>query len=337
MGAGTGRTPVSELPMPARDIYERTFDEDGTDSANSSDCPDCSGPVHTTGIETICGDCGLIIEDHPIDRGPEWRAFDEEERRERERTGAPLTPTRHDRGLSSEIGFDRTDANGTALTGRKRRQISRLRREHRRGRWSGKAEQNLAHGLSEVRRIVGALDLSRSLRDQACQLYRTAATEGLLVGRSIEAMAAASVYAACRCTGLPRTLEEVGAVTIVTQDRVQNAYSVLNRELSLPTVPVEPSKYVPKLASMLDSSPAIQKRAVDLAQQAGACGAASGYNPAGVAAGCVYQAAREQDERITQAALADVAEITPMTVRARWKQIQRVLNDVGDQPRQGNA
>lgn len=322
--------------MPARDIYERTFDKDDTDSANSSDCPDCGGPVHTTGIETTCGDCGLVIEDHPIDYGPEWRAFDETERRERKRTGAPLTPSRHDHGLSSEIGFDRTDANGTALTGRKRSQISRLRREHRRGRWSGKAEQNLAHGLSEVRRIVGALELSRSLRDQACQLYRTAATDGLLVGRSIEAMAAASVYAACRCTGLPRTLEEVGAVAVVAQKRVQNAYSVLNRELSLPTVPIEPSEYVPKLASTLDVSPAIQKQAVDFAQQAEACGVASGCNPAGIAAGCVYQAARAQGERITQGALADAAEVTPMTVRARWKQLQLLL-DVRDQPRQGNA
>lgn len=48
--------------MPARDIYERTFDEDDTESADPSDYPDCGGPVHTTGIETTCGDCGLVIE-----------------------------------------------------------------------------------------------------------------------------------------------------------------------------------------------------------------------------------------------------------------------------------
>jgi transcription initiation factor TFIIB len=323
--------------MPARDIYERTFDENDTESAASETCPDCDGPVHTTGIETNCGDCGLVIEDHPIDHGPEWRAFDNEERAERKRTGPPLTPARHDRGLSSEIGFGPTDANGTVLSGRKRRQLGRLRREHRRGRWSGKAEQNLAHGLSEVRRIVGALGLSKSLRDQACQLYRTAASDGLLVGRSIEAMAAASVFAACRCAGLPRTLDEVGAVAVVGQARVQNAYSVLNRELSLPTVPVEPSEYVPKLASVLDVSPRIQKRAVDLAHQAQVGGDVSGYNPAGVAAGCVYQAAREQGERITQATLAEAAEITPMTVRARWKEIRTILDDGGDQARRGNA
>ena len=173
--------------MSQRDIYERTFDEDvSTGEQSGSACPECGGIVHTNTVETACEDCGLVFEDRPIDYGPEWRAFDDEERERRERTGPPLTPTRHDRGLSSEIGFDRTDANGTMLSGRKHRQLGRLRREHRRGRWASKAEQNLAHGLAEVRRIVGALGLPRSLRDQACRLYRTTASEDLIVGRSIE-------------------------------------------------------------------------------------------------------------------------------------------------------
>lgn len=324
--------------MLLRDIYERTFDEDvSTAERASNGCPECGGLVHTNSTETVCDDCGLVLEDHPIDHGPEWCAFDEAERTERRRTGPALTPTRHDWGLSSEIGFDRTDANSTTLSGRKRSQLTRLRREHRRGRWSSKAEQNLAHGLAEVRRIVGVLDLPRSLRDQACRLYRTAADEDLIPGRSIEAIAAASVYAACRCVGLPRTLQEVSVTSAVSHERVQNAYGVLNRELELPTVPMEPPEYVPRVASALELSAATRQRAADLARQAARTGAANGCNPTGVAAGCVYQAAREQDERVTQAALANAAEVTPVTVRARWNDLQNVLDDGDDQPRRGNA
>ena len=324
--------------MSLRNVYERTFDEDVPIAERASDsCPECGGLVHTNSIETVCDDCGLVLEDRPIDHGPEWCAFDETERIQRTRTGPVLTPTRHDRGLSSEIGFDRTDVNGTTLSGRKRSQIGRLRREHRRGRWSSKAEQNLAHGFSEVRRIVSALDLPRSLRDQACRLYRTAAGEDLIRGRSIEAMAAASVYAACRCAGLPRTLEEIGATAAVDHKRVRNAYAVLNRELELPTVPMEPPEYVPRVTSTLELSAATRQRAAELAGQAVRTGVANGCNPAGVAAGCVYQAARERDERVTQAALADAAEVTPMTIRARWNELQTVLDGGGDQPRRGNA
>ena len=324
--------------MSLRHVYERTFDEDVTSIERSrSGCPECGGLVHTSSIETACEDCGLVLEDRPIDHGPEWRAFDETEGNERKRTGPPLTPIRHDHGLSSEIGFDQADANGSTLSGRKRSQIARLRREHRRGRWSSKAEQNLAHGFSEVRRIVGALDLQRSLRDQACRLYRTATGEDLIRGRSIEAMAAASVYAACRCAGLPRTLQEVSVTSAVSHERVQNAYSVLNRELELPTVPMEPLEYVPRVTSALDLSVETRQRAAALAKQAVRTGVANGYNPAGVAAGCVYQAAREQDERVTQAALAGAAEVTPMTIRTRWNELQTILDSGDAQPRRGNV
>nr|WP_246391704.1 hypothetical protein [Halosimplex pelagicum] len=119
--------------------------------------------------------------------------YDEDER---ERTGAPLTAARNDRGLSAEI-WRGTDANGNELSGQKRRRLARMCREQTRGRWRSKAEQNLAHGLDEVRRLASALDLSQSLCDQACRLVRSTQNEDLLRGRSIGALAAASVYGAC--------------------------------------------------------------------------------------------------------------------------------------------
>jgi len=319
--------------MSVRHIYEQAFDEDvATAEWACDDCPECGGLVHTNSIETVCDDCGLIINDQPIDHGPEWVAFDQAERTARKRTGPALTPTRHDWGLSSEIGLDWTDANGTALSGRKRSQINRLRREHHRGRWATKADQNLAHGFSEVRRIVSILELSQSLRDQACRLYRTAAGEDLIRGRSIEAMAAASVFAVCRCTGLPQAFEEVGAAAAVAPTRVQNAFRVLNRDLSLPTIPVEPPEYVPKVASAVDASPVVQQRAAHLAGQVVRAGVSNGCNPAGIAAACVYQAAQERFEHVTQEALADAAAVTTSTVRRRWKELQTIVDEESDQP-----
>ena len=164
-------------------------------------------------VETVCEDCGLVVAEHRIDHGPEWRRM-ADDGSTLPRTGAPLTPTRHDRGLSTEIGR-KSDGNGNTLSGQKRCQLGRLRREHNRGRWRSKAEQNLAHGLAKTRRVASVLDLPASIHDQACALYRSASSEDLLPGRSIEAVAAASVYAACRCNALPRTLPEVGNVAKV--------------------------------------------------------------------------------------------------------------------------
>jgi transcription initiation factor TFIIB len=205
-----------------------------------------SVPSATDAVEPVCEDCSLVIDEQRIDHGPEWRAYDEE----RERTGAPLTAVRHDRDLSTEIGRG-TDAKGNEIAGQKRRRLTRMRREQTRGRWRSKAEWNLAHGLGEVRRLTSALDLSNSVRDQACQLFRSAQNEDLLRGRSIEVIAAASVYGACRCNGLSRLVDDISEMTRVAESRVTNAYETLNEELDLPTEPVSPSMFVPRLASDL--------------------------------------------------------------------------------------
>jgi transcription initiation factor TFIIB len=297
--------------MATSEIYETTFDEDVQTDSSAKQCPECDGRVTTNTVETVCEDCGLVVDERRIDHGPEWRAFDEGKR---ERTGAPLTATRHDRGLSTEIGRG-TDANGNRLSGRKRRQVARMRREQSRGRFQSKAERNLAHGLGEVRRIVSALELSEMIRDQACQLFRSAQNEDLLQGRSIEAMATASVYGACRCDGLSRTLEDVTDPARVEQSRVTNAYKTLNTELGLPAQPVTPSAFVPRLASELDVSDQIRQRARQLAEASESTGATTGVQPSGFAAACLYKAGREDGRWLTQSDIAEVANVSAVTVR----------------------
>ena len=297
--------------MAIRDIYETSFDEDVQIDAESNQCPECDGHVITNIKETVCEDCGLVIDEQRLEHGPEWRTYDADER---ERTGAPLTAARHDRGLSTEIGRG-TDANGNKLSAQKRRRLARMRREQTRGRWQSKAEQNLAHGLGEVQRLASALDLSDTLRDQACQLFRTAQKVDLLRGRSIEAIAAASVYGACRCNGRSQLLDDIVAVATVGESRVTNAYKTLNEELGLPAKPVTPTMYIPRLASELDCPGRIRRRSRILAEAAEDAGVTIGVHPAGFAAACLYKAGREAGRWLTQTDIAEVANTSTATVR----------------------
>ncbi|NHX37462.1 transcription initiation factor IIB family protein [Halolamina sp. R1-12] len=307
--------------MTTSDIYGRGFDED-VQCGPTDPCPECGGTVRTNAAETVCDDCGLIIDDQAIDHGPEWHIDDGADTAKR--TGATLTPARHDRGLSTEIGANQ-DANGNTLDSQKRRRLSRLRREHARSRWRSKQERNLGHGLTEVRRIASALGLSDSVRDQACRLFRTAQTQQLLPGRSIEAMAAASVYAACRCNGQSWLIAHVAPMAQVTQDRVENAYRVLNEELGLPTSPIQPTQFVPRLASELGCTDAVRRRAEQLAEQAIDAGVTTGVHPAGFAAGCLYLAACAHDAPLTQADAAAVADVTVETVRSHRDRLLSVV------------
>lgn len=250
--------------MSIRDIYATGFDEHREIDHTSNACEECGGVIRTNSRETACEDCGLIVYDQRIDRGPEWRAFESDER---ERTGALLTERRHDRGLSTEIGRGQ-DGRGNSLSGRKRRQLSRLRRQQTRATWHSTADRNLAHGLGEVRRIAGRMELADSIIEQACALFRRAQSESLLPGRSVEAMAGAAVYATCRTNSLPRPCGDVATLARVSNARVENAYGVLNRELSLPSVPVPPNAYVPGLASTVGLSEGTRRQGAHVTEQA---------------------------------------------------------------------
>lgn len=284
----------------------------GTTTARS--CPECRGQLRATGDETICVKCGLVVDADRLDRGPEWRSFPDEEGSP-ERTGAPLTRSRHDRGLSTEIG---NHGDRLRLKGRKRRQIARLRRQHNRAHIGSKIERNQVYAFTEIRRLVDALELPESVRETACVLFESAQNEDLLRGRSLEGFAAAAVYATCRTRSISRTIEEIVEHARATRDELTVAYDALNRDLGLPTGPIHPREYVPRFASQLDLPSDVERRAEELAEAAREEGVDNGRNPCGIAAACLYAAAQSADETLTQQAAADVADVTPVTLRSAY-------------------
>jgi transcription initiation factor TFIIB len=284
-------------------------------STTVSGCPECNGSLKQDGCETVCAHCGLVVAEDAIDRGPDWRNFEDDET-DRARAGAPLTRSRHDRGLSTEIG------RSTRLKGRKRRQLARLRREHRRAQVSSKRERNKIYAFTEIRRIIGALGLSETIRDRSCVLFESAQNEDLLQGRSLEGFAAAAVYATCRTEGIARTVEELCRVARAEPSELRACYDALNRDLGLPTGPIDPREYIPRFGTELDLPKSVQSKAETFAKQAREDGIIGGRNPAGVAAACLYTAAKELGVELTQQAAADQADVTPVTLRGTYRELQ---------------
>jgi len=175
-------------------------------------CPEC-GSTHLSRdfsrAELVCEDCGLVIDEDLIDHGPEWRAFDSDQREKRARTGAPMTYTIHDKGLSTIIDWKNRDSYGKSIPTRNRAQLYRLRKWQRRVRISGATERSLAIALSGLDRLASSMSLPRTVRETAAMIYRKAALKKLVRGRSIEGVTAASLYAACRQCNVPRTLDEI--------------------------------------------------------------------------------------------------------------------------------
>jgi transcription initiation factor TFIIB len=271
--------------------------------------------------ELVCSGCGLVVHDRIMDIGPEWRAFDQEQRDKRGRTGAPMTLTIHDKGLSTMIDWRDRDAHGKDLTPKRRAQIYRLRKWQRRIRVSDATERNLAFALSEIDRMSSHLALPRNIREAASLVYRKAVEERLIRGRSIEGVAAAALYAACRESKIPRTLDEIAEVSRVSKKEIGRSYRFIARELMIHLRPTSPIDYVPRFGSDLGLSGEAQSKAIELLKEAQKKGLTSGRGPTGVAAAAVYIASVLTGERRTQRDVADVARVTEVTVRNRYKEL----------------
>jgi transcription initiation factor TFIIB len=288
------------------------------------ECPECgSGKLvrDYERAELVCTACGFVIHDKIMDMGPEWRAFDQEQRERRGRVGAPMTFTIHDKGLSTMIDWRDRDSHGKDLTPKRRAQIYRLRKWQRRIRVSDATERNLAFALSEVDRMSSHLGLPRNVREAAAVIYRRAVEERLIRGRSIEGVAAAALYAACRECKVPRTLDEIADVSRVSKKEIGRSYRFIARELLIHLRPTSPTDYIPRFGSELGLSGEVQSKAIELLKEATKKGLTSGRGPTGVAAAAIYIASVLCGERRTQRDVADVARVTEVTVRNRYKEL----------------
>ena len=294
-------------------------------------CPVCNSTerfVDNSRAEVCCARCGLVLDENLIDHGPEWRAFDHEQRDKRTRTGAPLTYTISDKGLNTTIDWKDKDIHGHKIPERNKAQIYRLRKWNKRMRVSGAGERNLAFALSELDRDSSRLGIPRSVREDAAIIYRSATKNKLIRGRSIEVVVASALYAACRRCNIPRTLDEIAIASNVSKKQVGKTYRFLSRELNIKLKPTSPSDYISRFASKLGLSGEVQAKAIEIINKAVDAGLSSGKGPTGVAAAALYIASLLLGERKTQKEVSEISGVTEVTIRNRYKELSEKIDMV---------
>ncbi len=292
-------------------------------------CPECGGENIVEDYESgelVCEDCGLVVSDEIIDQGPEWRSFDNEDKNEKKRSGAPSTYMIHDKGLSTNIDWRNKDSSGRDIDADKKSKMYRLRMWQRRTRVSSSKDRNLSFALSELDRMASALELPKNVREAASVLYRRTIDEDLVRGRSIEEMTSACLYAACRKARIPRSLDEISEVAKVDKKDIGRTYRYISRELGLQLKPTSPVDYIPRFVSELKLSGDVRRKAEKLLEKAMEQGLTSGRGPLGVAAAAIYITAANEGEKRTQREVAEVANVTEVTVRNRYKELSDEFN-----------
>jgi transcription initiation factor TFIIB len=271
--------------------------------------------------ELVCGDCGLVIADHVVSTRPEWKAFTLEEHQERDRVGLPPSFSIYDKGLSTTIGGVSRDARGKRIPNKRRFEILRLRKWQARSTVNN-SERNLAQAMSELDRLSDRLHLPSTVQEMAAVTYRKALKEGLVRGRNISSIAAASLYVACRMTRTPRTLRELAGMSPMDKGDISRCYRILLKDLGLHMPVPRAQRRVPKIASRAELGEETQRTAIEILGEADRLKITVGKAPMGMAAAALYLACTMNGENRTQKTLAEASGVTEVTLRNRYKDLK---------------
>ena len=273
--------------------------------------------------ERYCGKCGYVVSDTVQDSGPEWRVFPKEGSGvDPTRTGAPTSLAIHDKGLATIINPLNRDSSGKPLTSAMKNTVERLRTWDSRSKVNVSADKNLRQALTELSRLKDKLSLSSSVIEKAAYLYRKALEKGLVKGRSISAVIAAALYAACRDTETPRTLKDIADAGNLKKKDIAKYYRLLHKELGLKMPVVNPIQCIARIANSLGITERTKRYAVKILQVAQAHKESAGKNPMGLAASALYLSCIKNREDMTQRDIAEAAKVTEVTIRNRYKSLR---------------
>ena len=290
-------------------------------------CPSCGKKTILTDEnsgELFCGSCGFVISDKLEDTGAEWRSFSQDETN-RARTGAGTSLTMHDMGLSTVIGPANKDATGKPLSSSMKSSIQRLRTWDSRTQAHTSSERNLRQALNEMDKIKDKLALTDALIEKAAYIYRKAMAKKLIRGRSIHGLVGACIYAACRNTETPRTLDDIAKGINIRRKDVARCYRLIFRELELKIPVPDPLKGVSRIASLADLSEKTKRKAIEILNKAKKVGMIAGKDPMGIAAAALYIACISNGETKSQKDISIASGVTEVTIRNRCAGLRKIL------------
>jgi transcription initiation factor TFIIB len=279
----------------------------------------------TTG-EMFCRNCGYVVAEKIEETGPEWRAFSNDES-DRSRVGAGTSLTLHDMGLSTIIGVADKDATGKPLSASMKSSIGRLRTWDSRTQAHSSADRNLRQALSELGKMKDKIGLADSVIEKAAYIYRKAMEKKLVRGRSIHGLVAACLYAACRNTETPRTLDDIAESINVRRKDVARCYRLIYKELELKMPVADPTKGISRIASTANLSERTKRKAIEILNKAKKIGAVAGKDPMGLAAAALYLACISNGEVRSQKDISVAAGVTEVTIRNRCVGLRNLLEN----------
>ncbi len=277
-----------------------------------SECPPEAIIYDEVRGEFICTETGEVLEERAFSYGPEWRMQEPGLIDSRMRAGTPVTNKVHDHGFHTEI-------DGRSFIGRK---LGRINKEVRA---ITSKERKLVRALRLMNDVIGHLNLPNSnlLKNEAGTILQNLSKKGMIKKKNYKRLVAASIIVAAEATGTPIDKGIVMTVCEVTMTELWKAMMKIRRDSGIPvrSKPLDPRKFIDKMASELGVSPATKALALKIATVAKRDGLTSGKGPRGVAAAALYIASVLLNERKTQKEVSEAVDVSEVTIRNRYRDL----------------
>ncbi|EWG07065.1 MAG: Zinc finger TFIIB-type domain-containing protein [Candidatus Aramenus sulfurataquae] len=280
-------------------------------------CPVCNSESVRYDYERgqyICSNCGFVIEEGLVDQGPEWRAYDYEDKLEKERTGSPLTLKVHDQGLTTKIGYGRV---------KDRVKLLKMQRLQNKLRVSSK-DKKLVTYLSVLNNEASKLGLPEFVKETAALILRKLVETGLARRIDMYTLVAAVLYYSCQINNIPRHLQEIrnryGLNSSELWKALQRVQEVSKKVQNF-RPKVKPVVYIPEILDKLGLPQQVAIKSAEIVDIMYKTGLTSGKGYLALSAASVYLISTLLDVKKTQKEVAEALGITEVTIRNRYKEI----------------
>ena len=287
-------------------------------------CADCLGDLFwdPENGEQVCGKCGTVSPS-----APDLTVY-VPQARSRMESAAPVDPMKsiveRELNLSTLIDGNDIDARGKQLASN--HELKQLRRLNTIVSWDS-SNRRLARGLEEIERLSDLLGVNDAVARRAYEIYQKSFADRTFRARSLTAMAAASVFIACRDLEVARPSEEALRLrTNVNEKKFRHYYRNLLSNGQTVSIP-NPVTYISRIASKARLAGKTERRAFEILDAVKGSPVLAGKRPISIAAAALYLASLDTEGGATQLRIAAAAEVTPITIRKRSLEISTALKE----------
>ena len=274
--------------------------------------------------EIVCGGCGLVLLQKLEDTSHDNTSFTQEDYMTKTRTGPATSLSMYDMGLSTNIGYN-TDSTGNSLSSKTKATFNRLRMWDQRSK-SKSSTRNLTVAFTTLSGMTSKLGIPEHVNEQAAYIYRKIISAKLTRGRSIRSLIAASLYAACRETNTPRTLDDISNAANVERKSLSRDLRTIIKELDLNLKQYDNTSFITRLSNDLGIKEKTKRDAFDILQKSQEKRISDGKNPVAQAAACLYLSCLINNEKLSQRKFSEISGISSVTIRCRIAALRKSLN-----------